>query len=330
MKEEKTRSLAAEKLKDYGFSAPCLCERLTYKGKWDAAILGGLKGAKDEKVACAGDLLDDAALADRPGLARALVPIPAAHPRLRKAAAEDADPAVRAAALDVYRGTKDAAEVDLLAKGLASNPDAAWRAGAARALLGQPAAEATLTTAARQDADPGVRAAALNSLHAVHGEGLDAALCGALAEDADAGVRGAAAALMKGTRDPEQIACLAARIGLETDAMTDAAVLDTLKASSDPAAAKALCDGIGPWVKTHVKDALPEEPAGILRAQNDRDPEKSYDCAAAAMKQAGGFTCHGREYVAAFYKDVGGKVGVPDCDGKRKGGGRASNEVSFE
>jgi hypothetical protein len=164
----------------------------------------------------------------------------------------------------------------------------------------------------------------------VHGEGLDAALCGALSEDADPGVCAAAASLMKGTRDPEQLACLGARLAVETDPQADAAVLDALESSGAPEAADALCKGIAPWVKAHVTDQVPEDAAGILRAQNDRDPDHSYDCAATAMKQAGGFTCHGREYVATFYKDVGGKVGVPDCDGKRKSSGGASNEVSFE
>ncbi|MFZ5480963.1 MAG: HEAT repeat domain-containing protein [Myxococcota bacterium] len=329
MKDEKTRSLAAEKLKDYTLDNSCLCERLSYGGRWDPAIVGGLKGGKEPALACVGALLDDPKQPDRAALAKALVQIPAAKARVREAAAGDADAEVRAAALAVYAGTKDPEEIALLVKGLGENPDAAWRAGAAATLLGQAAAKDALTAAAQKDADAGVRAAALNSLHALHADGLDEVLCGALA-DADAGVRAKAASLMKGTRDAEQLACLGARVvAEEPDPGVRAAVLDAVKASGSPEAAKVLCDGIAPWVKLNVKDAVPGDDEGILRAQNDRDPDHSYDCAAAAMKRTAGFTCHGRQYVAAFYKDVGGKVGVPDCDGKTRRVA-ASNEVSFE
>ena len=92
-----------------------------------------------------------------------------------------------------------------------------------------------------------------------------------------------------------------------------------------PVGSDVLCDVIPAWVKTYVKDAPPSEGDDILRAQNNRDFERSYACAQAAARQAGSYTCAGKAYVGAFYREVGGKSGVPSCGG----GSRASNEIVF-
>lgn len=332
MEDPDTRGIAAEKLKDFGEETPCLCERLQYDGRWDKDILGGLKGAEDaKKVGCAGTLLDDPKQPDRPQLVGALLPIPAVRPRLVQAAASEADPATRAAAIAVYRGTKDAAEVQVVAKALAEDKDATARAAYATALLGQPGAADALRAAITGDADPGVRAAALGSWQSVKADDYDAVVCTALEKDAAPHVRAAAAGLLRATRDPEQLACLRAHLLVEEpDAGVRAAMLTSLKASPAKEASDALCDAIPFWVKTYVKDAAPEENVDILRAQNDRDFERSYDCAQAAVRQSSGYTCRGRAHVGAFFVDLGGRASVPNCDGgaPRKGG--ASNEVSFE
>lgn len=331
MKDEDTRTAAAEKLKDWNGDASCLCERLVYEERWDAPVLRGLKGAKDaEKVGCAGALLDDPAQPDRAALVASLLPIPAVRPRLVQAAASDADPAVRAAALAAYRSTKDPAEVALLTKGLGEEKDAAVRAAYAGALFGQKDAAQALRDAIAKDPEAAVRAAALTSWQSIKPDDYTAVVCKALAEDAAPEVRAAAATTLRATRDPAQLACLRDRmLAEEPDATVRAALLDALRASPAKEAADTLCDAIPFWVRTYVRDGRPDESVSILRAQNDRDFERSYDCAQAAVRQSSGYTCHGRAYVGAFFKDLGGRASVPNCDG---GAPRraASNEVSFE
>jgi HEAT repeat protein len=327
MAEGDTRHAAAEKLKDYGLDASCLCERLQYDGRWDPSILGGLSGAKDEaKVGCVGTLLDDPAQPDRAALVTALLKIPAARPRLLQAAASEADPAVRAAALAVYRGTKDPAEVKTLEEILATNTDTSLRIAAAGALLGQDSAEPALRQAVVKDSAPLVRGAALASWQSVHPAVYAQVACTVLMEDTAWEVRMAALATFRGTRDPAQIQCLKDRaLKEEPSPEVRAALLATLTSSPAKGAADVLCDVIPAWVKTYVKDAPPAEGDDILKAQNNRDFERSYDCAQAAARQAGSYTCAGKAYVGAFYREVGGKSGVPSCGG----GSRASNEIVF-
>ncbi|MDP2313263.1 MAG: HEAT repeat domain-containing protein [Pseudomonadota bacterium] len=331
MKDAPTRESAAEKLKDYAYDSSCLCERLQYDGRWDPSILSGLAKATDaEKTGCVGTLLDDAAQPERPALVTALLKIPVARARIVTAAASDADPTVRAAAMTVFRNSKDPAELAQVQGWLASDPDATVRAAAASALLGQAAAEGALRDATSKDQDPGVRAAALATYHSLKVADFDTVACAALLEDAAPAVRLAALDTMRATRDPEQLDCLRRRATTQEDAPeVRAALLKTLASTAAPEAAKVLCDTIPWWVKTYVKDAAPGEGDDILRAQNDRDFERSYDCVQTAVRQAGGYTCAGRAYVGAFFRDLGGKAGVPSCGGTGGAGGAASNEVVF-
>lgn len=331
MEDPKTREAAARRLSEYGLDSSCLCERLTYEDRWDAAILGGLTKAKDvEKVGCVGTLLDAKDAPERPALAAALLKVPAVRPRVIEAAASDSDPAVRAAAMPVFRGTKDKAEVDRLAGWLTSDPNPAVRAAAASALFDQAGAADALRTAATSDAEPSVRAAALAVLPTAKPADLDDILCKALLDDPTPEVRLGALAAMKGTRDPEQLACLATRVEREESSPeVRAALLGLLAKNGDPKAAKILCDAAPGWIRMYVKDAPPSEGDDILKAQNDRDFEKSYDCGQAAQK-AGGYTCQGKAYVATFFQSVGGKVGVPNCGGgKPSGSGGGGGEIVF-
>jgi hypothetical protein len=330
MKDASTRESAAEKLKDYAFDSSCLCDRLQFDGRWDPSILSGLAKATDaEKVGCVGTLLDDPAQPERPALVSALLKIPVARARLVTAAAGDTDPAVRAAALSVFRNTKDAGEITQVSGWLADNADATVRAAAAQALFGQPSAADAMKTAITKDADPAVRSAALTTYPSLEAADLDAVACAALLGDAAPEVRIAALGTMRATRDAEQLACLKERALKPEDAPeVRAALLKTLAGSAAPEAAATLCEVIPAWVKAYVKDDPPGEGDDILRAQNDRDFERSYDCVGAAVKQGGGYTCAGRAYVSAFYRDLGGKASVPTC-GAGGAPRAASNEVVF-
>lgn len=329
MKDASTREAAADKLKDYPFDSACLCERLQLDGRWDPAVLAGLAKADDvEKVGCVGTLLDDPAQPERTALVTALLKIPAARARMVSAAASDADPAVRAAAMTVYRNSKDAAELTQVQGWLAADANPAVRAGAAVALLGQSSAEGALRDAVGKDSDTAVRAAALTTYPSLKPADLDVVTCKALLEDASPDVRIAALGTMRATRDAEQLACLRQRATTEDPSPeVRAALLQTLASSAAPEAAAVLCDVIPSWVKAYVKDAAPAEGDDILRAQNDRDFERSYECVQAAVKAGGGYTCAGRAYVGAFFRDLGGKAGVPTCGA---GSARAaSNEIVF-
>lgn len=328
MKDETTRSLAAEKLKDYGLDQDCLCERLTFDGRWDPSILGGLAHGEDaEKLACVGKLLDDPAAPDRVALVGAMLKIPAVRPRLVTAAGSDADPDVRAAAIATFRATRDAAEAEAAVKWLESDPEPKIRAAAASALFGQKVADAALAKAAIEDKDATVRGAALAAWHVGKPENFAEVACKMLLTDPEPAARLAALGEMKATRDPALLTCLRTRTATEeTSPEVRAALLRTLASSAAPEAAQTLCDAIPDWVRMYVKDASPAEGDDILKAQNDRDFEKSYECVQAAVRKAGGYTCAGRAYVGAFFRELGGKGPVPNCGG---GPARASNEIVF-
>lgn len=332
MKDPATRQAAATKLKDYPFDSSCLCERLEYDGRWDPAILGGLARATDaEKVGCVGTLLDTPASGvvppERTELITALLKIPVARPRLVTAATSDPDPAVRAAAMSVYRDSKDSAELTQVQSWLTSDPDPAVRAAAAGALHGQPSAEAALRTAITTDTEPVVRAAALATYPSFQPADLAAVTCKVLLEDASPEVRVAALGSMRATRNAEQIACMR-RLATTPEASPEvrAALLKTLGSSRAPEAADVLCHAIPSWVKAYVADTAPSEGDDILKAQNDRDFQRSYECVQAAVKSSRGYTCAGRAYVGSFFRELGGKASVPTCGA---GAGRASNEVVF-
>jgi hypothetical protein len=334
MKEEETRSYAAEKIVTLDkMKSNCLCEHPTYQGHWDAAILQGARKAKeDARAGCLATLLDDPAQTERPALATALldVKVPAVRARLVTAATSDADPAVQAAALPILTGTKDPAEVQLLAGGLATKPTG-WVLSATRALAGQAAAAPALKSLATTHADPAVRAAALDAYRQDHTADFAEVVCAAMLKDADATVRTAAITMVKSSRDAAVLGCLRERaMTVEPDAGVRLALLQTLSRTGAPEAADILCDTVPFWVKTYVKDVAVAEksPEDILYFQNDRDFERSYECAEKAYR-AGGYSCWGKAYVGARFAEFGGKASYPKCGGGGAAASGGGGEISF-
>ncbi len=90
-----------------------------------------------------------------------------------------------------------------------------------------------------------------------------------------------------------------------------------------------LCDAIPAWGRMYVRDAKPEPGVDVARAQNDRDHENSYACFQ-KHQSASGLSCQGRAWIAGWYKDVGGAIGVPRCGAGGGVAAPAGNEVSFE
>ncbi len=326
------RQLAAETIKNGRVQTDCACERALYDGKWDPVILNGFAGARDESLACLGNLLDDKTQPERVKLAEALIRIPAARPSLVTAAKQETDTAVRSAAMLVLRGTKDAGELAWLVDTMKGNGDPAVRAAAATALYAQPAVSNALRDVAGAADVPGVvRGAAVSSYLAGEQADRDAVACKALSDSAPE-VRLQAARGSKASKSAERVACLTSALNAaEPDNDVRAAVLAAVMSSPMPAAATALCDALPTWTRAVVKERRPPESLDIARAQNNRAPDDSYACFQKAAA-AGGYSCAGRAYLLGWFKDVGGKVGVPNCNGGAApaGGGAASNEVSFE
>ena len=325
------RQLAAETIKNSRIVTDCACERALYQGKWDPVILNGFAGAKDASLACLGNLLEDKAQPERTKLAEALIRVPAARPSLVTAAKNETDPGVRSAAMLVLRGTKDAGELSWLVDTMQGNGDDTVRAAAATALYAQPAASNALREVAASADIPGVvRGAAVASYLAGDAADRDAVACKALADTAPE-VRMQAARSSKASKSPERVGCLTSALNAEeADNDVRAAVLSAVMSSPSPAAAKALCEALPAWTRAVVKERRPPESLDIARAQNNRAPDDSYACFQKASA-AGGYTCAGRAYLLGWFKDVGGKVGVPNCNGGAAPGvGAASNEVSFE
>jgi HEAT repeats len=320
MKDEDTRAAAAKHLSEFGGDSACLCERAKFDGRWDPPILEALKGVKkDEKVACLGTLLDDPTAPDRVALAKALygIPAPALRARLKKAASDDADPKVRAYALAAYCDSKDPADAKMLADGLASNPDATWRASAATALTGRPEAKELLEKAVASDQEGTVRAAALAALKNTQGYAWTELGCKALLSDPAPEVRAEAALLFRATTDEKAIACLReAMFKVEPDGRVRASMLKTLRGTPAQPGADILCDAASFWIANYVRDAEPEREgdSDILFAQNDRDFERSLACVERALGNTAGWSCHGRAYASSWRYHLGGPRRDVNCN----------------
>ncbi len=329
MKDDDTREYAALKLKDYkDEGASCLCQHLTRDGTWDPAVLSGLANATDDhRVGCVADALDDATLKDRAGLAKAMLKVkaPKVHARLVVAANSDTDPEVQAAALPALRGTRDPKEQEMLISGLKRG--GAWGANAAMDLAGNPAATEALRDAVKTG-DPPTKAAALVAYRDLKLEDFPDVACGAMA-DADPGVRVAAIRAVDVFRNPKILACLRDHVmTVEPDVNVRTALLEVLDKNAAPEASQILCDAIPFWVKTYVTDTAPtlQSDLDIVYYQNDRDYERSLECATAAFNK-GGYTECGKAYLGARVNEFGGKVHYKACPASTPPAGGGSGGV---
>ena len=100
----------------------------------------------------------------------------------------------------------------------------------------------------------------------------------------------------------------------EESAEVRLAMIEVVKGSPSDESGKILCDSIPFWLKTYLKQGLPENVPGtdIIRAQNDRDWDNSYACVKKALGGSG-YSCYARQYSAYWMNELGGKVSVPKC-----------------
>lgn len=324
MKDEDTRKYAAGKMKEITepIAVECVCENIKDEKKgWDKAVASGLRGTdRDDLAGCFTPLVEKSDLPERMEavVALGMIPAPAARTTLGKVAAEaGAATDVRSAAISAIGG--DPKHTDTLLGILKDDADAGVRAAAAKGLHGikDDKVVGALRTALESDADGAVRGEALLGLKKAGADDIDGLICKAMNEDESPEVRKRAISAYRGTKRKEAIACLRERaLTLEEDPAVRSTLLSVLKSSPKKDAKKVLCDAIPFWVRSYMKEDLPPKvpSADIIKAQNDRDWDNSYDCIAKAQR-AGGYSCFGKLYVGHWFRQVGGTAYLPNCPG---------------
>ena len=145
--------------------------------------------------------------------------------------------------------------------------------------------------------------------------------CKAMMDDPSPEVRTAAVGAFKGTRRNSAVECLRKRaFTLEEDPGVRDKLLAVLKSSPNDNAALVLCDAIPFWMRSYVIEDIPGKVPGakIVKTQNDRDWERSYECFERAYRNSSGYSCFARMHVAAWFREVGGKPFVPECPGYKR------------
>jgi HEAT repeat protein len=327
MTDPEVRRYAASRLDeiDDPKATECLCEDALDEeaGTWNEAILSGLKGSEREDfAACFLPALDEPRNERRLELVVALdkLTAPSVRARLKGIALEPTeDAATRSVALRMLAGaTGD--DLAALLNVLATDPTASVRATAAEVLKGQKgdAVVAALTQAATEDEAGEVRARALLTLRQMNRPEADAMACKAMMEDPDAQVRTTAINSYRGVKREEPLKCIKKKMmTLEEDAGVRQALLNMVSKAPADGVKPILCAAIPFWVRNYVTDRHPDLVPGtdIITAQNNRDWENSYTCVQKAYGKRGGYTCKGKQYVAAWFRELGGDSRIPKCPG---------------
>ncbi len=325
-RDDNLRRYTAEKLAGAPAEAPeakaCACEAvMDYPhGAYDAAVVDGFAGTeRDDLTDCVLPALEATTGEDRVRLVNQLAEIrsPKALARVAAVAADTSEPPeVRAAAVRGLTAVREEHQ-DLLLGRLTGDPDPMVRATAAEVFensTAEPVVDA-LVKAATDDADGGVRAAALKAVVKLKLEKTDDMVCRLMMEDPDERVRDRAVRSFKGSKRRRALDCLEKRLLTEeTSPKVRDSTMKAIYASPDEHAPKVLCRAIGPVVRTYVKDVPAHKLSGvdIVKHQNNRDFDNSYDCVQAALRQ-GGYSCWGRYYLADWFERLGGKAFKPKC-----------------
>ncbi|MEE2750307.1 MAG: hypothetical protein VX519_02670 [Myxococcota bacterium] len=335
MEEEKTRGYTAGQLGglDLPIAQECLCEHgvNAEAGTFDAAILAGLGSTnRDDLLSCFIDLLDAPNIQNKLELVVALARTnaPTARARLQEMVFDTTASAdVRARAAGSLSGKGDADYQARLISVLTETGEGLGPVKAAVATIlktneSPEVAEALRTVATGEENPAALRGSALTSLYKLDSAANRELVCTASIEDPSPEVRIAAIKLLHGPRKNKkgvaELACLKKKLFTqEDDGKVRQATLEALKASPRDDVGKILCDAIPWWVRTYVEDKHPDkmEGANIIEAQNTRDFENTESCLRKAWN-AGGYTCHGRQYVAAWASDyIYFNPRVPKCPG---------------
>ncbi len=319
------RRYTADKLSEFNDPSAnaCICEEVVNHDRgWDAAIAEGLASTKRDDLAdCLAPALDQP-VENKKDLVYAMAGIaaPQSYAALARFAKSSGDAEHREAAVRALRPSE--AHVPLMIELLTTDSEQAVRAAAAYSLADRERDDVieAIGKVVTEDESGLVRAEAIAAVVSLKLPQTNKIVCDAMLEDPDAAVRLQAVKQVKGTKKEDLIACLEKRLlTKEEDGAVREAVLASLGASPSDKAALALCNAIGPVIRTYVtgegnKVAQDIAGADIIKAQNNRDWERSWDCVAAAKRQ-GGYSCYGRNYLNWWYKELGGSTTVPWCPG---------------
>ncbi len=335
MEEEETRSYAAGHLN--GLELPeaqeCVCEHGIdlEAGTFDAAILQGLGTTnRDEMVSCFLEGLDVPHMEKKLELVVALARTnaPSARARLQDLVFDSsADGELRARAAGSLSGQGGDDYQSKLIAVLKEDGENLGGVKSAVAMIlktneSPEVSDALLSVSTGEENPPALRSSALDSLYRIDFAAHQELVCTAALTDPAPEVRLAAVKLLHGPRKNQkgtgELNCLKKKILTEEeDGNVRQAVLDAIKASPRDEVGKVLCDATPWWVRTYVKDKHPDRMVGanILAAQNERDWENTEACLRKAYN-AGGYTCHGTQYIAAWASDyIYFNPRVPKCPG---------------
>lgn len=305
----------------------CLC-----KGLYDAetgaigesALRGVASSRRDDLAECVLPALSDSRVTGegRVSVVRGLggMEARAAYGALAELVKTDPEPVIRAEAAKALNPSAKAVKV--LVAALATDDAASVRTAAAMGLAGRKNAdaEAALRTALAKDPDGSTRAAAAAALGERPSAENTGAMCTALMNDDDEGVRASVVRAWEGTRRKRVLDCLDDRMGkLEESGPVRSAILETLVSSSSKQAADMLCNNMSSWVRMYIRDKVYLEVPGsdIVKAQNDRDYERSFECVRKALRK-GGYSCYGKNYLGHWMREFGGSASTPLCPGMER------------
>lgn len=326
--DDQMRRYTAVKLVEYPeeeAASECLCNSLydSEMGEWDSFIASGIKATKrDDLALCLAEAMKDTSIEQREGVVTALGSIhaTAGYQAIAEVSASEKDPYVKEAMALALRSSEE--HVDLLITMLTTDKEPKVRAAAAKSLRGRKDAKviSAIVKAVKNDDAGEVRASALSSMNRKSSPEVDEMMCKAMLDDPDEAVRLAAVKLAKGTKRKATLECLSKKSKQEEESgAVRSQMLETLKASPSPLAADILCDAIGPWSRMYIKDKIFNQIAGsdIVKAHNDRDWERSYQCVQRALN-SGGYSCFARNYLGHWMNTLGGSAATPWCPGMVK------------
>lgn len=319
-------------------AAACTCSALydAATGTVDLGVAGAAapKG-RDDLASCLVPAIEDARV-DRVAAMEALAAFKAkpARDALVRVAEGASEPSLRAGAMSGLRRYDDA-NPTLIAGLQAKEPEVRLAAASALERHVDQGAILALDAVVTTDASAEVRAAAATSLASVQTLDGDFGACKALIGDTDPVVRAAPLRVWQTqlARRPEVVECLEKKLGtVETDAAIRGAVIAHLKLAGTEEARRTTCAAIGPYTRANVTDTVPEEGSGddLISVQNALDWERTLSCVQKAYAQ-GGYTCHGRYWLAWWIVRTGGHAMAPSCPGMTSESIQSSGprEISF-
>ena len=328
-----TREFTAGKLVSVSdpVAAECLCSNAIdpETGVWDAEILKGIAGsARDDFADCFAPALDNPATENRNDLVKGLIATSANNVMQRfMSMLEDTeeDGATRARILATLSVCENDESTARFLRMLEEDPAPELRAAIAVELVCDDTETtfAALLKAAAEDEHASVRAAALTTTDKLNGKAAYETICEAMMSDDDPLVRKTAVELFrgpkkKGAKGKRESACLRKKaFQVEDDTGVRSAVLTALKRSPRQDAADVLCEAIPFWVEKYVDNVHPDRMEGtdIIGTQNNRDFVNTPKCLRRAYDRRSRYSCKGKQYVAAWAREVGLQVHVPKCDG---------------